>query len=176
MSTETKPSSVARDVPVDGRIKLIADKLEGNDFAEEVPGLRQLLDDYIDPAIPVDKIEFHRRLLAVFRDSETDNTYQHLLAKHTDDEKGRVKRFVDGEKLSEVSQGFVMNPSLIVREEVKKLHEVGRVEVSAAGPVYVNGLSDDELREKDGPFHKFVHGLAELFHHDEDDKIVTVCI
>ena len=79
MSTETAPSSKALDTPVDDRIKLIAERLEGNDFAQEVPGLKKLLDDYIDPDVPVDKVIFHRRLLAVFRDSRTDFTYENLL-------------------------------------------------------------------------------------------------
>jgi len=68
-----------------------------------------------------------------------------------------------------------MGPSLGAREEMQKLHKALRVDVSKAGPVHVDGLSDDDLKHKDGVLHEFVHGLARLFHH-EDDKVVTVCL
>ena len=70
-----------------------------------------------------------------------------------------------------------MGPSLGVREEAEQLRAAEHVvEVSAAGPIHVAGLSDDELKEKDSLLHKLVHGLAKLFHHHEDKKAsMKVC-
>ena len=162
-------------VPVDDRIKLISERLDHNTFAADVPGLKNLLDDYLDPKIPVEKVDFHRGLLKVFKQSQADNTYQDLLAQHTEEEQERLERFVEGESPQIVCDGFCPGPSLGFREEVQKLHSAELVKVSAAGPVHVDGLSGDELEEKDGLFHKLVHGLAELFHvHGEKDEVQVI--
>ena len=59
---------MASDKLVDDRISVIAGDLgDDDDFNhKELPGLRSLLDDYLDPDIEVDRIHFTRRLLKVF--------------------------------------------------------------------------------------------------------------
>ena len=166
----------AWDVDVDGRIKIIADELAQADFAKEVPGLQNLLDDYLDPNVEVDKVDFHRRLLRTFKQSQTDNTYQDLLAKYTQDEQDRLERFVDGDDPAKVSHGFIMGPSLGAREEVDLLKKAKGVQVSADGPVHVDGLSSDQDQKHESHFHEFIHGLAEMFHFHKDKDIVTVSL
>ena len=164
----------AWDARVDDRIAIIRDRLGEIGFAKEVPGLKDVLDDYLNPDIDTTRVDFHRGLLKVFKDSETDYTYSTLLNKYSDDEKSRLQRFVDGGDPSEISKGFVMGPSLGAREEMDIMHGAERVAISAAGPVHVDGLSSDELREKDSHFHKFVHALAEFFHIHEHKEPLTV--
>lgn len=161
--------------PVDERLGIIASKLAGADFSAKVPGLKDLLDDYLDPLVEVNKNSFHRRLLEVFKYSEADFTYEKLRDRHTEDEKQRLEDFVTGKKtLEEASKGFVMGPSLGVREEIGRLEEGQQIRVSSSGPIHVDGLSDGELEQKDDLLHKFGHKLAELFHHHEDEDEVTV--
>ena len=164
----------AWDARVDDRISIIRDKLGEVDFAKEVPGLKAVLDDYLDPKIDTTKVDFHRGLLRVFKDSETDYTYSTILNKYSEDEKSRLQRFVDGDDPSKISKGFLMGPSLGAREEMNIMHEAERVAISAAGPVHVDGLSSDELRKKDSHFHNFVHALAEFFDIHKHEDAVTV--
>ncbi|KAI0011317.1 hypothetical protein F4779DRAFT_238289 [Xylariaceae sp. FL0662B] len=147
-------------------IRLITKALNENpDVSAHFPGLKSLLDDYLDDNIDVDKFNFHRRMLRVFRESSTDNTYQDLLTEMTDDEKDRVERFVDGdESIDDCCHGFNLNFSLGVREHIKTMLQTDSVTVSAAGPVHVAGLSSDELKKKDSIFHRFINGLWELFY------------
>ena len=166
----------AWDIDVDGRIKIIAKELAQSDFAKEVPGLKSLLDDYLDPNVPVDKVDFHRRLLQTFKESETDNTYQDLLAKYTQDEQDRLEKFVDGKDPAKISHGFIMGPSLGAREEMDLLRKAKGVHVSADGPVQVDGLSTEKVEKHKSPFHDFIHGLAELFHFHKDKDVVTASI
>lgn len=164
----------AWEAPVDDRISIIADKLKEVEFAKEVPGLKDVLDDYLDPKTDTTRVIFHRGLLQTFKKSDTDNTYQDLLAKYSDDEQSRLEEFVDGKDPANVCKGFAMGPSLGAREEMDALHAAERVEVTAAGPEHVDGLSSDELKEKDSLFHKFVHGLADFFHLHKHEDAVSV--
>ena len=163
----------AWELPVDSRIEIIANKLGESDFRKQVPGLKTLLDHYLEQKGDVDAVDFYRDLLNVFKKSP-DQTYEGLLAKYTADEQHRLETFVDGKKAREVSPGFTMGPSLGAREEMQKLQEATAVNVSAGGPVHVDGLSDDHLKEHHGHFHTFLHELAEMFHHKDKDS-VTVC-
>ena len=160
--------------PVDDRIGLIAKKLGEVAFAKDVPGLKDVLDDYLNPDTETTKVDFHRGLLSTFKRSEVDNTYQDLLAKYTQDEQDRLEKFVDGKPPAETCKGFIMGPSLGAREEMEALHGAEKVDVSAAGPVHVDGLSSGELKKKDSGFHKFVTMLAEFFHLHKEKDSVTV--
>ena len=65
---------------IDERIKKIVERLANVDEAfrkKRLPGLRSLLDDYINSDVDVDDVKFHRGLLKVFKDSEdrTMKTY-----------------------------------------------------------------------------------------------------
>ncbi|KAL9608906.1 MAG: hypothetical protein Q9167_006287 [Letrouitia subvulpina] len=164
----------AWDAPVDERIKIIRDRLSEADFAQEVPGLKEVLDDYLNENTVTTRVIFHRGLLQTFKKSQTDFTYEDLLDKYSDDEKSRLEKFVDGEDPADISKGFVMGPSLGAREEMDLLHRAERVDVSAAGPVHVDGLSSDELKKRDSLLHKFVHSLADFFHIHKEKAAVTV--
>ena len=68
-----------------------------------------------------------------------------------------------------------MGPSLGAREVMELLEGAEQVHVSAAGPIHVSGLSDEDIKHKDSRFHTFLHSLADFFRIHEDEKGVTVC-
>jgi hypothetical protein len=148
----------------DALIRLIADRLADRGLNDDLPGLKSLLDDYLDDNIEVTKEEFHQRMLRVFRMSSKAMTYQDLLGEMTDDERDRVEKFVaDEEPIDKCCDGFDLRFSLDVREHLRTTLDTNLVTISAAGPVLVAGLSNDELKLKDSVLHTFVHGLSALF-------------
>lgn len=180
----------AWDHSVDARIQTIAEKLglaDNESFRkDQVPGLKNLLDDYIadtdkpDDSKQVSYIDFHRRLLKVFKDSHQDNTYQDLLQKYTEDERKRLDDFVEGADPKDVSAGFEMGPSLGCREELEKMHNTDSiVQVSAAGVVHMKGLSNDGTNGTNGTdahgswWHHQVEKLKEFFHQDDDHTVLV---
>ncbi|KAI8260504.1 L-gulono-1,4-lactone dehydrogenase [Colletotrichum sp. SAR11_239] len=64
----------AWDCTVNDRLQFIVDSLDKSIkfSAKDVPGLKDLLADYVNPDVEVDHVHFIRRLLRVFKDSETD--------------------------------------------------------------------------------------------------------
>ena len=178
-------SLYAWDHSVDSRLKTIADVLgqdDKQDFRKtQVPGLKSLLDDYIsdidksNDQKQVDYVDFHRRLLKVFKDSK-DDTYQSLLQRYTNDESRRLDDFVEGADPQDVSAGFEMGPSLGCREEIDKLHHAETVvRISAGGIVNIKGLSDGEPPTPGGSwFHQQVHKLKDFFHPHHDEESVLV--
>ena len=67
-----------------------------------------------------------------------------------------------------------MGPSLGAREEMELMTGAEQVHVSAAGPIHVDGLSDEEIKHRDSRFHTFLHSLVDLFRMHEDEDGVTV--
>lgn len=114
--------SLAASTGLDHRLQLIVDALgKDTDFEKkELPGFQSLLSDYLSPDVETDKYGLIRRLLKVFKDS-SDNTYQDYLGYHTDDEKKRIERFVDGATAEECGKGFQILPNLGTREELEQL-------------------------------------------------------
>ena len=172
-------ASYSWDSSVDARIKVIVEKLgttSNDEFRKvQLPGLKDLLQDYISAKTDDSGIDFHRRLLQVFKRS-ADNTYEQLLGKHTQDEQDRLERFVKGAKLEDVGKGFVMGPSLGCREELQQLQPSRALHVPTAGPVHVEGLSGGESGHEDNAFLKIVHATANLFysnHDDAQDKVMA---
>jgi hypothetical protein len=165
MATSTG-TSASWDNDTNQLLQLIADALENNSRVNsDLPGLKSLLDDYLDENVDVGKVDFHRRMLQVFKRSTSDHKYEELLEYLTPDEKHRVENFVDGkEELEDIADGFEIGFSLGSREHIKDMIKTNSVTVSAAGPVHIDGLSHDELKMKDKILYKFVHGLWELFH------------
>lgn len=89
---------------------------------KQLPGLADLLDDYVNPDVPVSNVDYLQRLMKVFKDSETDGTYSSILSNYTEDERDRINAFVvDGKPIEEVSSGFQMGMSLGAREELGRL-------------------------------------------------------
>lgn len=141
---------------VDSRISIIADGLGSHDnLRKSLPGLKRLLDDYLDPKQAVgtdaDQQSFHRRLLQVFRDSQADFTYEDWLQKLQPDERDRVVKFVDGKPAEDVCKEFRFGPSFGVRENIERLHK--------GAPVIVNGLNGDEDEDDGSIFRKLTCGL-----------------
>ena len=166
------PAPSAWNTSVNDRIKAIAIGLHHNEFENEVPGLKNLLYDYLNPLVGVSKADFVRRLLAVFKDSKTDQTFGDLLAKYTEDERERLEEFLDSESLDYVSEDFVMGPSLEEREEMEYLQNSQLFKVSITGVVHVNGLSESEVDANECNFDKFLHGVASLIGlHEGKDEI-----
>ena len=165
---------------VDERIKTIANRLadlDGDFRRKRFPGLRSLLDDYINPDVDINSVKFHRRLLQVFKKSE-DKTYEKLLAQHTSGERCRIEKFVAGGELKDVGKDFVLGPSLGCRDEIARMHKADSIfHLCATGPLHVRGLGIEELKHTDSHwFYEAIHKLAGLFHHDDqDNESVLVC-
>ncbi|KAF4952796.1 hypothetical protein FSARC_12567 [Fusarium sarcochroum] len=123
------PPSKAWDHQVDDRVNLIVEKLDENpEFAEKnVPGLKHLLSDFASPDVTVSGVEFHRRLLQVFKGSETDGTYSWMLSQYTPEEQDQIEKFVSGAKPEELEQGFTLGPSLGCREELCMLQQADSI-------------------------------------------------
>jgi len=171
MNSHETTEGTAWDSNVDERIRLIANALAANDDVRtKLPGLKGLLDDYLDDHVEVHQQDFHRRLLQVFRDSKVDNTYQDLLGQFSAEEQSRISKFVGGEDAERVCCGFQLGLSKGVKEHIETMLSAEAVHISSAGPIHVNGLSMGELEEKDGPLHRFVHAIAELFVDTTTDK------
>ena len=170
MASET----LAWEKPVDERVELIAKSLDNNDFAEKVPGLKSLLDDYLEAQ--VDRESFLRRLLAVFKDSQADFAYEDLLKLHTEDERHRIEDFVAGKSPGEICDGFTMQPSLGVRDEVHQLLKAQVYSISAAGPALLESAKEgvSKLEALQHKFHDLLHNFADLFHQHEDKSEVQV--
>jgi hypothetical protein len=154
------------DSQVDDRINDIAESLSKDETfsTEEVPGLKSLLDDYIAPDVELNNVDFVRRLLQVFKDSRTDDTYQDLLAKHTDDEQKKIASFVAGGDPTKISEDFEMGPSYGCREELKKLQEAPTVvHVGASGITEVKKRIESASQAEQDWFHSTVNKLAEFF-------------
>ncbi|KAL2128519.1 hypothetical protein VTI74DRAFT_9079 [Chaetomium olivicolor] len=117
------------------RLGLIAKGLEDNEeFSKKIPGLRDLLKEYIDPKLHITSVDFHRRLLHVFRDSDYDFSYQEDLKTLFPDEKDRIENFVAKDQpLGDVSRGFDMCISLGVRGHLQHLVGVDAALVLSAG-------------------------------------------
>ncbi|KAJ2903384.1 Oxidoreductase [Zalerion maritima] len=163
----TTQSKAAYEQTTDELLGQIVKTLDGSEkYRQHLPGLRELLQDYLDDEVELYDVEFHRRMLRVFRDAPKDDTYQKMLGDMEGDEKTRVEKFVaDDDKASpeELGKGFEKRFSLGVREHLKAMLEKDAVVVSSSGPVHVAGLSNDELEKKDKILHRFVHGLAGVF-------------
>ena len=91
------------------------------------------------PDVEVDRHDFTRRLLKVFKDS-TDNTYQDLLGQHSDDAKKRLERFVDGASADDCGKGFEILPNLITMNEVSDLLSAPLVKDFAGLPTSDSGF------------------------------------
>lgn len=111
--------------PVDDRIGQISQLVKHDHELNEklLPGLAHLLDDYLDPEVPVTTEDFTRRLLKVFRRS-TDNTYEDLLKGYSHNEQAALEAFVKGQPASEVGHGLKYAPSIAARQELGHLQQV----------------------------------------------------
>lgn len=116
------PKPVAGDTGLDARLAHIRDGLARHEDStkKDLPGLHSLLHDWLAPDVEVDRQDFMRRLLRVFKDS-TDNTYQDLLGLHSDDERQRLERFVGGASPEDAGKGFQMPINLGTRQEMDDL-------------------------------------------------------
>ncbi|KAJ4247501.1 hypothetical protein NW762_013178 [Fusarium torreyae] len=123
------PPSKAWDHQVDDRVNHIVEKLDENpEFAKKnVPGLKDLLSDFASPNVTVSGVEFHRRLLQVFKGSETDGTYSQMLSQYTPEEQDQIEKFVSGANPEELGKNFTLGPSLGCREELCKLQQADSI-------------------------------------------------
>lgn len=158
---------LAPDYDVDSRIREVAKALgEHPEFSDrDVPGLAKLLDDYLDDDVDVNswdsgRIDFMRRLLKVFKDSPSDNTYQDLQQYYTQNENDRLERFVEGEEAEKCSHGFRTGPSLGTRHQIHRFF-------SGVGQIVKNLLDiddDDKLMviQKDLEFRNWGQTVKDL--------------
>src|SRR5690554_6090315 len=87
----------------DDLLRQLSDALPPGPLDYALPGLKALLDDYLDGELDPGGVEFHRRILRTFRDAPHDDTYQVLLAQYDESNRERIERFVDlGESVEQV--------------------------------------------------------------------------
>ena len=122
-----------------------------------LPGLAKLLDEYLDPEVPVTSEDFIRRLLTVFHHS-TDNTYEDVLDGYSDNEKATIQAFVKGKHASELGQNLNYTPSPAVRQELGHLQDASLPERS------MHGLQEVKEEVQDW-FGKEKQELQTLMHH-----------
>ena len=123
------PSQLDNDLPpVDDRIARISEAIKQDKALREneLPGLAELLDDYLAPDVPVTPEDFMRRLLHVFRFSK-DNTYQTLLQKYSESERQVLDAFVTGNPADEAGRHLVHGPSIGTREELQRMQDAPKV-------------------------------------------------
>jgi len=115
--------------PVDDRIGQISKLVKHDHELNEklLPGLAHLLDDYLDPEVPVTTEGFTRRLLKVFRRS-TDNTYGDLLKGYSHNEQAALEAFVKGRPASEAGHDLEYAPSIAARQELGHLQKAPLIE------------------------------------------------
>ena len=160
MASELTNAQPNLDLPaVDPRIQHISQVIKDNDksHSKALPGLADLLDDYLDPKTLVTSEDFIRRLLRVFHHS-TDNTYEDILDGYTDDEKAVLKAFVKGKSANEIGQDLKYTPSLAARQELGHLHDASLSECIKDGLEEVK----EEVQEW---FGKEAHNLQAMTHH-----------
>lgn len=187
-ATTTTPPSMSWDYQVNDRVNHIVEKLEENpDFAQkEVPGLKGLLSDYASEDVTVSGVDFHRRLLQVFKDSETDGTYSWMLKQYTAEEQKQIEDFVAGGKPEDIGQDYTLGPSIGCREELAKLEQADSVvQLTADG---VKDVTPTELKTSslssfsiqstvsvvDDWFEKAVNKMADFIDNKKDDQQIKV--
>ncbi|PSR85731.1 hypothetical protein BD289DRAFT_409085 [Coniella lustricola] len=160
---------------VDERVAVIATHLHASPAMQtKLPGLKDLLDDYLDPSSSIgtdeDQEGYHRRLLRVFRDSKDDFAYEQWLTKLQLDDQKRVEEFVDGGSVEKAGRGYKHGVSLGVREHIEELVRGG------AKPVVVEGLNNvivENDQSKEGFVQNTVDELIQPFkHHHAYSSIV----
>ncbi|CAH0024815.1 unnamed protein product [Clonostachys rhizophaga] len=186
------PPSKAWDHQVDDRVNHIVEKLDQNpDFSEKkAPGLKELLSDFASPDVLVSGIEFHRRLLQVFKDSETDDTYSKTLSQYTPEEQ---EKFAEGADPKDLGQNFTLGPSLGCREELSKLQQADsivqitpRSGVEDITPTHASATASNRTLSSrrfrvastkqvaDDWFDKAVKNLAEFLDDGKPDQLIKV--
>ncbi|KAH0438406.1 oxidoreductase [Colletotrichum camelliae] len=153
----------AWDCTVKDRLQFIVDGLDRSVkfSAEDVPGLKDLLADYVNPDVEVDPVHFIRRLLRVFKESETDGTYSSILHKHTDDEQNLIERFLEGGESGDpknLGKQYNMGPSLGCREELEHLCQAACIlQIGAQGITKLREQHAEHLA--DSPVAKVLQSL-----------------
>lgn len=189
------PPSKAWDHQVDDRVNHIVEKLDQNpEFAEKkAPGLKELLSDFASPDVQVSGVEFHRRLLQVFKDSETDGTYSKTLSQYTPEEQEQIRKFAEGADPKELGQNFTLGPSLGCREELSKLQQADSIVqitpqsgVEDITPTHTSATASNRTlstrsfrvastkQAADNWFDKAVKNLAEFLDNGKPDQLIKV--
>lgn len=114
--------------PVDDRIARISEAVKQDKALreKELPGLAELLDDYLAPDVPVTPEDFMRRLLHVFRES-SDNTYQALPQGYSESEQHILDAFVTGSSAHKAGRNLIHGLSVGIREELQRMHDAVKV-------------------------------------------------
>ncbi|KAI3394705.1 hypothetical protein diail_2290 [Diaporthe ilicicola] len=133
-------------------VKVIRDDEHRN--SKQLPGLAKLLNEYASDSINTPpKEDLIRRLIRVFKNSSTENSYSRVLKNHSPEERQLINRFVvDQESAFEVGKDFHIGPSPGARNELENL----------------NSRPDDFIGEGELAFkhHSFA---GELVHHIVDE-------
>ncbi|KAF5010614.1 hypothetical protein FDECE_3245 [Fusarium decemcellulare] len=170
--------SKAWDLSVADRVNYMVKKLDdAPDFRKKnVPGLRDLLAEYASPDVLVDRVEFHRRMLRVFKDSKTDGTYSETLKNYDDDERRQIEEFVVGGKPETLCHGFSLKPSLGCRDELSRLRDEARsiFHVTAAGFKNLRDAVEELTHQQSALLQNLVQKLSTLPDKHKDDATIQV--
>lgn len=117
-ATETPPSERTLQEKIEHLGDLVRDP-KSDLGADELPHLPELIDDWYNTDVDVTKEEFHRRILAVFKDSKHEQVYNGVMAQLPDETRKVLEAFIDGDKTAD--------------EAGEAIKEVAPLELGASG-------------------------------------------
>jgi len=114
---------------VQERLKHFASIFEQAHLSEELPGFSTFLHDLADPEVYLEKDDFFRRLLTVFKTAKdspqsSDQTFERIRERSTELQHNNLLKFVDGAPIHEVAESFELQASHGVRQEWNSLQSM----------------------------------------------------
>jgi hypothetical protein len=114
---------------VEERLKHFASIFEQAHLSQELPGFSSFLHDLADPEAYLEKDDFFRRLLTIFKTAKdspqsSDQTFDHIRDRSTDLQHENLLKFVQGAAIHEVGEGFELQASHGVRQEWDSLQNM----------------------------------------------------
>jgi len=114
---------------VQDRLKHFASIFEQAHLSQELPGFSSFLHDLANPEVFLEKDDFFRRLLTVFKTAKdspqsSDQTFDRIRERSTELQHINLLKFVDGARIHEVGEGFELQASHGVRQEWDSLQSM----------------------------------------------------
>jgi hypothetical protein len=102
--------------------EIITEAKKDEYISQQLPGLANLLNDYVRPDVDVSHEDYVRRFLKVFKDSTTDGTYSQVLGSYHEDESSLIRAFVEDNKSArDCGDEYHLGLSLPAREKLPNL-------------------------------------------------------
>ena len=107
---------------VQDRLKHFASVFGQAHLSQELPGFSSFLHDLANPEVFLEKDDFFRRLLTVFKAAKdspqsSDQTFDRIRERSTELQHENLIKFVEGAPVHEIGEGFELQASHGVRQE-----------------------------------------------------------